>query len=478
MTDHAPYLERLLFLEPCEQAYAIDAIEGEIPDFIRGIYYLNGPGLLKRDEHPYRHWLDGDGMVCALRFEPGHIYFTNRFVRNTKFIAETEAGHPIFRTFGTAFAGDQMKRGISLESPVNVSVYPFGESLLAFGEQGLPWELDPVTLETRGLYTFGGRLNDISPFSAHPKFDPVTGEMFNFGMAFSANQPCVHIYRFSADGQLTYRKRLSLPYPCSVHDFGLSPHYMVLYLNPYILNVAAMVQEGKTLLEALQWQPELGSTLLLISRETGDIAASVSIGKRYCLHLINCFETGQYLTVDVVEYDRPIYDQYQVLPELFTDVCEARPVRFILDSHVPTRFERYELATHLAPDFPALDPRQGSQPYDHFWMLGMGAPKTPGRKFFNQLIHSQWTTPQVDDIYQAPASCYLGGEPLFIGDPNHPSAGVVLCQTFDAMRAHSGFAIFNAHCIARGPIGYLHLRHPIPPLFHASFQQYHSDLGY
>jgi len=37
-----------------------------------------------------------------------------------------------------------------LEPPVNVSVYPFAGSLLAFGEQTLPYELDPVTLETRG----------------------------------------------------------------------------------------------------------------------------------------------------------------------------------------------------------------------------------------------------------------------------------------------------------------------------------------
>jgi hypothetical protein len=39
-------------------------------------------------------------------------------------------------------------RDLALASPVNVSVYPVAGRLLAFGEQGLPWELDPVTLET------------------------------------------------------------------------------------------------------------------------------------------------------------------------------------------------------------------------------------------------------------------------------------------------------------------------------------------
>ena len=137
-------------------------------------------------------------MVCALRFERGRVCFTNRFVRSHKFVAEETAGRPIFRTFGTAFEADQIKRGIALESPVNVSVYPYGGRLLAFGEQGLPWELDPLTLETRGVFTFGDRLNDVSPFSAHPKFDPATGEMFNFGVSFSATQPRLNVYRFGA----------------------------------------------------------------------------------------------------------------------------------------------------------------------------------------------------------------------------------------------------------------------------------------
>src|SRR5499433_2041833 len=232
MEDFAPLLERAFSLNPGEQEYTIEAITGEVPDFVRGTYYLNGPARFARAGLQYRHWLDGDGMVCALRFERDRVHFTNRFVRTHKFVTEEKAGHPIFRTFGTAFASDQMKRGVALESPGNVSVYPYHGMLLAFGEQGLPWELDLVTLETRGPYTFGGQLNEISPFSAHPKFDPTTGEMFNFGVSFSATQPRLDVYRFDAHARLLYRKRCRLAYPCSVHDCGLSPSYVVFYLSP------------------------------------------------------------------------------------------------------------------------------------------------------------------------------------------------------------------------------------------------------
>lgn len=472
MDDFAPLLERAFSLDVCEQHYALDAITGEIPAFVRGTYYLNGPARFSRAGLQYRHWLDGDGMVCALRFEPEGVSFTNRFVRTHKFVAEAQAGHPIFRTFGTAFADDHMRRGIALESPGNVSVYPYHGTLLAFGEQGLPWELDPVTLETRGTYTFGGRLNEVSPFSAHPKYDPDTGEMFNFGISFSATQPRLDVYRFDAHAQLLYRKRCQLAYPCSVHDCGLSPHYMVFYLSPYILNVEALRHNGLTLMEALRWEPERGSHLLLVARATGDAIASIPLGQRYCLHLLNCFETDRHLMVDVVEYDQPVYPQYQVLPDLFTEVSAARPVRFIVDVQRRTIIARQALDYCLAPDFPALDPQHATLPTQDCWMLGIGATGQRGRKFFNQLVHANWTAGTASDIYQAPAQCYLGGEPMFIGDPRNPRTGVILCQMFDAARTASAFVLFEALHVARGPVAMLHLREPIPPLFHASFQRH------
>lgn len=469
--DHAPRLGQLLSLNPPELSYPIEEITGTIPDFLRGTYYLNGPARFARAGLRYRHWLDGDGMVCALRFERGHLCFTNRFVRSHKFVAEETAGHPIFRTFGTAFEADQIKRGISLESPVNVSVYPYGGRLLAFGEQGLPWELDPVTLETRGVFTFGGRLNEVSPFSAHPKFDPATDEMFNFGIAFSATQPMLNVYRFAAPAKLLYRKRLQLDDPRSVHDFSLSPRYVVFYLSPYILDMDVLIREGRTLMDALRWEPERGSQVRIILRDSGEDVATIPIGQRYCLHLINCFEVDNRLMVDVIEYDRPLYDQYQVVPDLFIDVSEGQPVRFVVDMNSHEVIERWKIDYRLAPDFPSIDPRRVTQAYDDFWMLGMSATGRPGRKFFDQLVHADWEKATASDIYQAPPRQYLGGEPIFIADPGDQNRGVIICQIFDAEHMTSAFALFDAFHVASGPVAMLRLREPIPSLFHASFHR-------
>src|ERR1051325_3909115 len=171
MEDYAPLIERAFSFTPGEHFYVIENIEGEVPEFVRGTYYMNGPALFSHGAFRYNHWLDGDGMVCPLRFKDDRVEFVGRLVRSVKHIAEEEVRRPIFRAFGTAFESDRLKRGVMLESPVNVSIYPYAGTLLAFVEQGLPIELDLATLEMRGEFNFHGALNDICPFAAHPKID-------------------------------------------------------------------------------------------------------------------------------------------------------------------------------------------------------------------------------------------------------------------------------------------------------------------
>src|SRR5687768_5221315 len=217
--DFAPLLERCFLFDAVEASYELSGIVGRVPGWLRGTYYVNGPARFKRPGRTCRNWLDGDGMVYALRFGSQGIHFTSRFVQTPKLLGEEAAGRFLYRGFGTAFPGDRLRRKVMLEPPVNVSVYPYNGKLLAFGEQTLPYELDPVTLETSGEYDFKGSLNEVSPFSAHAKFD---GHLLNFGVAFSAAKPMLNVYEFDGTGALLSRKRYAIGNPHSVHDFGFT----------------------------------------------------------------------------------------------------------------------------------------------------------------------------------------------------------------------------------------------------------------
>lgn len=470
MSDNAPLLERAFDLAIEEGDYSVGRIDGEVPAGLRGSYYLNGPARFGRGQQRYRHWLDGDGMVCALHF--GHegeksVRFVNRYVRGAKFSAEDEADEALFRTFGTAFEGDRLDRGIALVSPLNVSVYAYAGTLLAFGEQGLPWELDPLTLETRGVYNFGGRLNPISPFSAHAKVGD-DGGLFNFGISFSATQPMLNLYRFDAQGAMVFRKRLALDWPCSTHDFTLSQSYAVFYLSPYVMDMQAMMG-GATLMEALKWEPERGNCLLVAGRDDGEEKARLSLGNGFCLHLVNSFEEEGLLVVDVVELDRPVYDQYQVVPDLFTEVRRAQPVRYRVDLGRGEVVSRAGLDYRHMADFPSVDPRLAGGPCDDFWMLGIAHTEKAGRKFFDELVHLRWSAGGPAGVWRAPAGHYLGGEPVFIPDPDDERGGTVVCQSFDAAQQHSAFLLFDAFDVAAGPVATLHLESPVHLGFHTSF---------
>jgi all-trans-8'-apo-beta-carotenal 15,15'-oxygenase len=466
LTDHAPGLDLAFESVPEERCCQVETVEGELPGTLRGTYYLNGPGRFRRGDLRYDHWLDGDGMITALRFGQDRVDLTCRWVRGDKWRAEEEAGRALFRAFGTAFEGDRLRRGgIGLESPVNVSVFPYRGTLLALGEQGLPWELDPVTLQTRGEYRFGGALGPLAPFAAHAKIDPETGELFNFGVSFAAGSPQLHVYRFGEDGGLVWRRRLPLPWPCSVHDFALSREHAAFYLSPYLLDMESLVVHGRPVLDSLRWEPGLGSRLLVVSRETGEQVASVPVGGRYSLHGINAFEDGEgRLVVDVLELDRPVYDQYKV-PDLFTSVAEGRPVRLVVDLERGELVERREIDYRLAPDFAAIDPRNAGRPYDDVWMLGISATGRPGRKFFDQLAHCRWDAGDTGEVevWQSPPGVYLAGEPAF-------AEGYILVPLFDAERGESSFAVFDAYRVSSGPRAVLRPGCALPLSFHGLFE--------
>ncbi|HEY2150908.1 MAG TPA: carotenoid oxygenase family protein [Vicinamibacterales bacterium] len=471
MEDLAPFVERAFSIEVIEHAQIALDVEGTIPSYLRGTAYFNGPARFERAGLKYKHWLDGDGMVCAVDFGPDGVRVSNRFVRSEKFVREDAAGKPLFRTFGTAFEGDQLKRGVGLESPVNVSVYPFGSRLLAFGEQGLPWEIDARTCETRGLYTFDQQLNEVTPFSAHPKVDHRTGELFNFCVAFAAANPIINLFRFGADGALKYRKRLKLPYPASTHDFAISERFIVIYVSPLILRMEALIQDGATVMDALSWQPELGSQLIVASRDTGEEVARLEVGDHYCLHMINAFERDGHLIVDIVDYDKPLYPEYQTIPNLFSDSFRGRPLRLTVDLAAGSVIERAEVGYSNSPDFPAHDPDLTGLPYDHFWMLGMSRAGNAGRKFFDEVVRIDWPTRSAE-VFGAPPRHYFGGEPLFVPDPSRSNQGTILCQLFDAEHCRSSFVLFDAFRLSAGPVATLRVPSALPPLFHSSFSKH------
>jgi carotenoid cleavage dioxygenase len=416
--DGAPLLERAFEAEPLEGDLPVQRIEGEVPPSLDGTYYLNGPARFAAGAVRYRNWLDGDGMVIAARFSPASpegpatVRVRQRFVGTHKLTQEREASRAIYRTFGTRFEGDRLVHGVAVASPVNLSAYPFAGRLLAFGEQGQPWELDAGTLATRGPGTFDGAVTAATPFSGHPKVDPHRGELVNFGVSFAAHDPTLHVFRFTPAGALAMRARHRIPYAASIHDFALAARHAVFHVGPYVLDLAAL-RSGATVLEALTWEPERGSRLLVVDRNDGALVADLPLGERYCLHTLNAWEAGRRLTVDLLELDRPVYPDYHGLPDLFAASPLGRAVRYEVDLGGARLLARRATRDLGTPDFPTLDRRRATKDNREGWVLQVSAAGSPGRKFFDRLLHVRWDEGAVAGEWSAAPPTYLAGEPAF-----------------------------------------------------------------
>src|SRR5262249_6596146 len=132
--DYAPLLEKCFQFDAVERDTGL-SVSGELPEWLRGSYYIISPARFE----PGAQWTDGDGMVSRLEFTEDGVEFTSRFV----------AGQP---------------------SPNSV-IHWYAGRLLAFGDRGVPTELNPVSLQTIGPYDFSGAVDHAARLSCHPKID-------------------------------------------------------------------------------------------------------------------------------------------------------------------------------------------------------------------------------------------------------------------------------------------------------------------
>src|SRR5258706_9515404 len=214
-----PHLSGLLAPVRSEDDFELKVV-GHIPDALAGAYYRNGPNPQFDPPGRYVGYL-GDGMIHAFFLEPnkdgdrahgGRAHYRNRWVRTPRWLAENEAGRPLF-----GFLGDPSDPSVANvpRGSANTNVVHHGGKLMALQEYSEPFELDPKGLERGGYLNTGGN------FTAHPKLDPETGEMVWFAY-FSGSERFSKLIDFGVTDKTrkgTRRDRFAAPYASMIHDF-------------------------------------------------------------------------------------------------------------------------------------------------------------------------------------------------------------------------------------------------------------------
>ncbi|MBN8904086.1 MAG: carotenoid oxygenase family protein, partial [Rhodospirillales bacterium] len=186
-------------------------ILGDVPHALHGTLFRNGPN--PQFPQAAQHWFTGDGMVHAFTLSDGRASYRNAWVRTAKWKAEHRAGRALVSGYTSqpSREGDFVDEGVA-----NTNVIWHANRLLALEEGHLPIELDPASLETRGVQDFGGRL--CGPFTAHPKADPITGELVFFGFSVDGElTPGMRFGTMGAGGRVTRFEHFDAPFCSMVH---------------------------------------------------------------------------------------------------------------------------------------------------------------------------------------------------------------------------------------------------------------------
>eukprot|EP00268_Persea_americana_P052379 TRINITY_DN585_c1_g1_i1.p1 TRINITY_DN585_c1_g1~~TRINITY_DN585_c1_g1_i1.p1 ORF type:complete len:547 (-),score=108.37 TRINITY_DN585_c1_g1_i1:282-1922(-) len=229
-------------------------IKGFLPDCLDGEFVRVGPNPKFAPVAGY-HWFDGDGMVHGMRIKDGKATYVSRYVKTSRLKQEEYFGGAKFMKigdlkgmFGLFMVNMQMLRAklkvldISYGTGTGNTalIYHHGK-LLALSEADKPYVLKVLEdgdLQTLGMLDYDKRLSH--SFTAHPKIDPFTEEMFTFG--YSHTPPYVTYRVITKDGIMLDPVPITIPEPVMMHDFAITENYAIFMDLPLYFRPKEMVK--------------------------------------------------------------------------------------------------------------------------------------------------------------------------------------------------------------------------------------------
>jgi carotenoid cleavage dioxygenase len=399
------------------------------------------------------HWFIGDGMLHGIELSGGKARYRNRWVRTPEARAArgkavSEGGRGEQPDDGGGHLYDPQSGSVA-----NTSVVRHAGRIFAVVEVALPTEVSS-DLSTLGPFDFDGRLQ--GAFTAHPKFDPATGEMLFFGYGFT--EPYVNFHVVDANGVLIRSQGIDVPSPVMMHTFAVTSTRVVWLDLPVVFDLNLFGQQPFP----FTWRPENGSRVGVMSRRNDDPKVVwIDIDPCYVYHEFNAYDdVDGNIILDVVVYPHmfatDLYGPGSTSPSL---------QRWTIDP-VAGRVAMNHL-DDVSVEFPRINDRFSGVPYRYgystelevgptWWKLG-------GLRKHDLLL----SRAERHDVGPGGAAM----EPVFIpaGDDNGEDAGWVVSVVDDPARDASDVIVVDATDFSGPPAAVIHLRQRVPFGFHGAW---------
>lgn len=444
-----------------ETDIAMLPLRGSVPDGLEGVLVRNGPNPVVPDAE--LSWFAGDGMLHGFRLQEGRVGYINRWIRTKRWEHATQTGRNL-ASGGLIPTSAGMVPLPGDDGYANTSVVAHAGRMLALEEAHMPIRMDPATLGTLGVDDFDGKV--AGAFTAHPKTCPLTGELLFFGYGtperLSADMQFGVIAR---GGQVLRVEGFQAPYASMVHDFAVTENHVVLPIMPLTASRERAVKGGP----AYAWEPEFG-TRVGIMRRSDDVSRMAwwSGPTCYVFHVMNAWECGDDLYVDVMQFDKaPMFPtpDGRFSPTAYDEIGQL--VRWHFDLSSPKRHFSRTVLSGTPGEFPRIDERRSGLSYRHGWYAGSEPKDGGGWRSRAMLVHIDHDSPK-DDLYRTEPGDSLS-EPVFVARSDAEGDGWVLATVYRAATKTSELLIFEARNVAAGPICTAFVPHRIPDGFHGQW---------
>ena len=228
---------------------AVLQVSGKIPDDLEGVYLRNGTNLQFEQTNGRYHMFNGAGMLHQVQIAAGKASYSNTYIKTPRYEIEDAMGQDQYLHFGDlagggkaglvrmAVAALRQRLGVlpaleALESGSSTTAVQYHHGkLYCLQETGYPFALNTrvedghLILDGEGRWdTFDGKLD--SPYTAHPKIDPATGDWYTFSTQFSSGRLYHSVLR---QGKLEQHSVIDQQKPALafLHDYYLTDHYLV-----------------------------------------------------------------------------------------------------------------------------------------------------------------------------------------------------------------------------------------------------------
>jgi len=413
------------------------AVEGAIPTELHGRYLRIGPNPFATPTGPY-HWFIGDGMVHGVELGNGAAaWYRNRWVRTddlARAMGESPVDGPLPALYDTS----------------NTHVIGHAGRILALTEGSMPYELSP-TLDTLRRTDFGGPLP--TGFTAHPKIDPVSGELVAFAYWFAP--PYLTYYVIDAFGTLARSESIRIPRSVMMHDFAITREHVLFFDLPVVfdLEVAPF---------PFRWDDDHIARVGVMPRSGGDADVRwFEIDPCYVFHPMNAYDDGDTIVVDVPRHPT-MFKQSRTGPN---DGGVPTLDRWTID--LAAGKLREERLDERGQEFPRVNETLlGSR---HRFGYPVGLPNTldafDGATYFKHDLVAGVTYEHDFGPGRTP------GEFVFIPAEAATSEddGWLMGYVYDAAVDRSDLVILDAHEFCAAPVACVHLPVRVPYGFHGSW---------